>query len=875
MNPHLSIGTTADPVVTAIGSELIQNPGFETAGGGGVDIWANWFEVAADGALANETTIVHSGNAAAKLTSGATVGTYIYQNVTVVAGRMYHLRFWTRGDGTHAGRFGIYNWTGGGDIKALAGTGVIGTTYVQVDATFIAPVGCVLVRINLVCPSINGGICYFDDVSVGEAIATPTSPGRINLLDPNGIMLKDWVPVEGGHDSTYVESSLGDYGQVIFYRETDVDEKLVLVIKRTDQDSVIKMGQDLRRMLRTALNYWTDSWRGDFVYIQARAKDETNTRYAIIKDGEIPKDNNPFALPFASCNPITDNFELFITRGPWLDDVPGTATAIELSAIQTYDGRTVGNVDSTETRDPTTNANEVFVGNKQNVAQITDIWWWDNSALAWSVAGTVPPTGNIMDAALPVAFMPPTPLQVDDFVLFGIDTSLDDSGPFCSLVFDIGTKVGGGGITIEWRYRGAGDTVDPSTWTAIDVQDNINQDGAMTGDAFDTTGVHSVHWLQPNDWETANPQVGANPALGVTGYWIAAYVTAAAGAPAPPTQQNRDIYTITWGYTEVQSTEIEGDIPALLKVKIRDQGDHNGTGAMAIDPCLTSTRLLIGARSVERGADFGAYLNCATEQNPTGVTVTASGGFTANTSSPTGWIWQRVATNILTSNRCVWTIDANQAAQYFGRYHLFVRGILSDHTIDHAVRGGVSFGYYGGLFYTDLAYFTYSSTDIHESELIDLGQIILPPSSAFASTETVGDLAVRIEIKGDSAKTFRIIDVIILPVDEWAIDMPSAAALYNRGSQLYNTYAIVDAVEYPKYQMRTSLYHSIDDQVVTTIPYATNNPANIKSGRRQRLWFVRQLGPPFAAFQYGGRAECASTVQAWIQQRYLSMRGDR
>ena len=33
---------------------LLANPGFETAGGGDPDFWANWTETAGDGALANE-----------------------------------------------------------------------------------------------------------------------------------------------------------------------------------------------------------------------------------------------------------------------------------------------------------------------------------------------------------------------------------------------------------------------------------------------------------------------------------------------------------------------------------------------------------------------------------------------------------------------------------------------------------------------------------------------------------------------------------------------------------------------------------------------------------------------------------------------------
>ena len=42
-------------------TNLVLNPGFETAGGGGADIWANWTEAAGSGTLANATSGMHNG----------------------------------------------------------------------------------------------------------------------------------------------------------------------------------------------------------------------------------------------------------------------------------------------------------------------------------------------------------------------------------------------------------------------------------------------------------------------------------------------------------------------------------------------------------------------------------------------------------------------------------------------------------------------------------------------------------------------------------------------------------------------------------------------------------------------------------------------
>jgi hypothetical protein len=155
---------------------LILNPGFETAGAGGADVFGTWTETAGDGAIADETTLVHGGAHACKLTGGATPPYYpqVYHTITVVPGQTYQLTFWTRGDGTNAGRYLVYDTNNVVSITGTLTTGVAGTTYTLVSKTFTAPAGCVSARVILVCPAVNGGIAYFDDVEV-VAIDSPIS----------------------------------------------------------------------------------------------------------------------------------------------------------------------------------------------------------------------------------------------------------------------------------------------------------------------------------------------------------------------------------------------------------------------------------------------------------------------------------------------------------------------------------------------------------------------------------------------------------------------------------------------------------------------------------------------------------------------------
>ena len=161
-----------------VGPELLSNEGFETAGAGDPDFWANWTESASDGALANDQANEHGGDDCALVTAGASLDTHVYQNVTVTPGKMYRLLVWTYGDGTNSGRYLVYDNNNAADIKALASLGKTAAAWAEADVAFIAPAGCVSVGIYLYCAALNTAAVYFDDISVKEVNA-----GELNLDD--------------------------------------------------------------------------------------------------------------------------------------------------------------------------------------------------------------------------------------------------------------------------------------------------------------------------------------------------------------------------------------------------------------------------------------------------------------------------------------------------------------------------------------------------------------------------------------------------------------------------------------------------------------------------------------------------------------------
>jgi len=702
-----------------------------------------------------------------------------------------------------------------------------------------------------------------------------TATNRIDLLDRRGFHAGNWIPGAGGTDNTFTESSMSDYRRLASYRRITTIEAIPLTLKRQKQNDAIRATQELRQMLEMAKDYWAADFVQPYpVYLEARASCETNARYAIIHDGELPNDDNPFREPFLQRGrrSIMRNLVLGLERGAWTENMPGVGTAIEISAVETYDGRNLGNVDDAGAREPTIAGGSVFFTNHWKTANITDVWYWDNSAVAWSTPATVPPTGNIMDAGLPVAFMPPAPLQVGDFVLFGIQTALVDSGPFFSLVFDIGTVLGtGAGITIEWRYSSIGQ--DPATWLSFAAlvppgpHDNTNANGAMTGDAFDTAGIKSVHWYSPGvQFQPIAPKVGANPPLGISGYWVCAYVTAAAGNPTPPVQQNRKIYTISWPYVEIQRDQIAGDFPALIRTMLREESNLAVTD--------NANRMILSIRDMARGADFRTHINMADTQLPPGITTAALGGsaFVTNSQSPAGRSLAMLNTPAAWTAIARITIDPIYASQYRGNYRHFFRVhqysgnpmrlrvamYLGPTTLVSLIGRTREYVTQGGLM-----------------EIADFGRITIP-GALIADADDTYQVNLILEAYGDGASDIQVYDLELLPIDEWAIELQSAHYyLWPRlrgDTSYYGGYADADGITFPKYATRVLTKGFLNDDLLGLNTYVGVGTDALRPGARQRLyWFcwadIGVTGSPAGYIEWAG----SGRVQA--QQRYFSMRG--
>ncbi|MDD5026842.1 MAG: carbohydrate binding domain-containing protein, partial [Candidatus Peribacteraceae bacterium] len=192
---HLSqtFGNIIAPPV--YGSELLTNGDFETVTSVGPPAnFGTWSETVSDGNIETETTAIHAGTYSAKITSGATTGqtgARISQDVVPTAGATYRFSFWTRGDGTNAGRFRIYNG-GVGDIVSTTSTNISGTNFQLVTVDFAAPAGSISISAILFAGASEGAIAYFDDVSLKQITTASINNGGF----------EDWTVPDMGNKVT-------------------------------------------------------------------------------------------------------------------------------------------------------------------------------------------------------------------------------------------------------------------------------------------------------------------------------------------------------------------------------------------------------------------------------------------------------------------------------------------------------------------------------------------------------------------------------------------------------------------------------------------------------------------------------------------------
>ena len=515
----------------------------------------------------------------------------------------------------------------------------------------------------------------------------------------------------------------------------------------------------------------------------------------------------------------------------------------------------------TEVGRTTTCEKEVFVANKHNLAQLTHIYLDDGGV--WSANMVADDTYDLTPAA---------GAAINDAVYFGIDVTVDNTGPFFSLVFDL-NEVDTSGDFI-WEYWNGGGW---HAFLAIELCDNTSTD--QFNNPLQVPGVVSVHWDPQTNWATRDISGDGGPA--VDGYWVRVRCTAGSDVVS---QQNRSVYTILWPYVTIESG-IDGDIPALVEVQFEPKSFETGTDISPGGP-LFSSKVLMGLRSLSRGVNFTPFINLNTEQNPDGITVTLG----ANTSeiveptSTTGLDTTFDPPGVVAEAESIQVSFSRSLAQeYYGTYRLLLR--LEQNGGDEPdmpIRIEHKINTYTTLSWSEVRYIPVITVP---NQIIDFGIWQFPGFSDANADEGATGLQLAINVESTSGAPGDLVfhDLILWPIDEWAgefADTASDAQGWIGGDRSATgvwRYLSADSIGNPQRIIR-SLIKVGDLDVRHNWRAVVNGPAILQANKDQRLWFLSWANNNAGSLteqQLISDPYVGSTVIVKKAQRYLSMRGAR
>lgn len=150
------------------GANLIADPSFEINGIGA----GSWTFVHGAGQI-NLSASAHTGTKAVQLISGGAYSEECYQLITGLAGRVYQLSFWAKGDGVDGGTYYVYGNQYGNFILPLSHMLITNSSYAQQSILFTNPPGNTTIKVDIVSPATAAHAVIFDDVSVQLVDGTP------------------------------------------------------------------------------------------------------------------------------------------------------------------------------------------------------------------------------------------------------------------------------------------------------------------------------------------------------------------------------------------------------------------------------------------------------------------------------------------------------------------------------------------------------------------------------------------------------------------------------------------------------------------------------------------------------------------------------
>lgn len=203
-------------------TEIIDNNSFETAGGGGGDVFADWVESTTQGVITQESSNPYHGTYYAKMQESSGEAYMFQLNTLSSTDRKFRLRFYTQGDGTNAGQFRVSDGNNN-DMVAKKSTGVTAASWTMVEEIFDwVYVNHTSIKVWFYSPSATSGYAYFDLVSLWEVSDiyvkhNEMADGDIAYAEANGSV--EFVEILTG-------PTLQGEGDYLYVAERDLDQSV-------------------------------------------------------------------------------------------------------------------------------------------------------------------------------------------------------------------------------------------------------------------------------------------------------------------------------------------------------------------------------------------------------------------------------------------------------------------------------------------------------------------------------------------------------------------------------------------------------------------------------------------------------------------------
>lgn len=218
-----------------------------------------------------------------------------------------------------------------------------------------------------------------------------------------------------------------------------------------------------------------------------------------------------------------------------------------------------------------------------------------------------------------------------------------------------------------------------------------------------------------------------------------------------------------------------------------------------------------------------------------------------------------------------WELDPRQ---YDGVYRAFFRFFVSSGVSsgDFLARLVVSAGLNLNQTYTPTKSLAISGTGYENMHLVELGRIELPGLDYTAGDDTMSRFHLTLELQStNSSSIIMPVDVILLPVDEWAGEFfagdTGAGFLIGRGC-----YLEIDSVAMPKASIRATARVQNTGAIYCHYRRITNGPLILQANADQQLWFVAARDVHDGAIMHAP-LHLVHEIRIQKQQRYLGSRG--